>query len=143
MSAAAALPFSQPTRVYWEDTDAGGVVYHASYLRFLERARTDWLRALGLEQAQMKVDLDRLFAIRAMQIDFRQPARLDDLLQVRIESVTVGRASLDFVQTIQRPSSGASGLLVEATVRAACLVGSTFKPAAIPDSLRARLIACC
>ena len=72
--------FSWPTRVYWEDTDAGGVVYHAQYLAFLERARTEWLRARGKGQALLRNDYDLVFAVRAMRIDFRQPARLDDAL---------------------------------------------------------------
>src|SRR5690606_20285001 len=78
------LPFSWPTRVYWEDTDAGGVVYHAQYLAFLERARTEWLRALGYGQEPLRVDHGLVFAVRAMRIDFRAPARLDDALDVSV-----------------------------------------------------------
>ena len=70
--------FSWPTRVYWEDTDAGGVVYHAQYLAFLERARTEWMRARGHGQDRLRTEHDLVFAVRAMRIDFRLPARLDD-----------------------------------------------------------------
>ena len=77
--------FSLPTRVYWEDTDAGGVVYHAQYLAFLERARTEWLRAQGLGQEALRAEHDLVFVVRDMQIDFRKPAKLDDLLDVRAE----------------------------------------------------------
>jgi acyl-CoA thioester hydrolase len=76
--------FSWPTRVYWEDTDAGGVVYHAQYVAFLERARTEWLRARGHSQEWLRGDHDLVFAVRAMTLDFLKPARLDDLLQVEL-----------------------------------------------------------
>ncbi|MEO6104444.1 MAG: YbgC/FadM family acyl-CoA thioesterase, partial [Pseudoxanthomonas sp.] len=81
---AAELQFSWPTRVYWEDTDAGGVVYHAQYLAFLERARTEWLRARGKGQELLRGEYDLVFAVRSMHIDFRQPARLDDALDVSV-----------------------------------------------------------
>ena len=136
------LPFSLSLPVYWEDTDGGGVVYHANYLRFLERARTDWLRSLGVNQGTLQRDHDRVFAIRAMSLDFRAPARLDDVLRVQVDAVEVGRASLDFVQSIHRlDADGAATLLLHATVRAACLVASGFRPVAIPPFLRERLIA--
>lgn len=135
-STGAALPFSHRVRVYWEDTDGGGVVYHAQYVAFLERARTEWLRALGIEQTALKADEDRIFAIRSMQIDFRAPAKLDDELDVRVESVRVGGASLLFAQSIRRVSDGA--VLVTAEVKAASLTASTFRPLALTDALRRR-----
>jgi acyl-CoA thioester hydrolase len=128
-----ALPFSISLPVYWEDTDAGGVVYHANYLRFLERARTEWLRSLGVGQQALKSEQDRVFAIRGMQIDFRLPARLDDVLRVQVDSVL---ASLIFAQSIQRQNADGSALLLSATVKAACLSANRFKPAAIPDHVR-------
>lgn len=133
------LPFSLSLPVYWEDTDAGGVVYHASYLRFLERARSEWLRALGVSQQALKSEHDRVFAVRAMQVDFRLPARLDDRLRVQVDSVQTGRASLLFAQSILREQAGGDALLLTATVKAACLSAGEFRPQAIPVWLRERL----
>ena len=96
------LRFSWPTRVYWEDTDAGGVVYHAQYVAFLERARTEWLRFRGHGQEQLRHDLDLVFAVRAMRLDFLRPARLDDLLAVTVEIRACKRASVVFAQSIRR-----------------------------------------
>lgn len=130
------LPFSMGLPIYWEDTDAGGVVYHANYLRFLERARSEWLRGLGFSQQALKVEQDLLFAIRDMQIDFRLPARLDDVIRVQVNTVCVGRASLLFGQTILREGPDGPALLLNARVKAACLSASRFKPRAIPEHLR-------
>jgi len=125
---AAESMFSWPTRVYWEDTDAGGVVYHAQYLAFLERARTEWLRARGKGQQALRVDHDLVFAVRAMQIDFRQPARLDDALLVSVELRECRRASLVLAQAIDRDGVR----LLDAQVRVAALNASDFRPRAIP-----------
>jgi len=130
--------FSWPTRVYWEDTDAGGVVYHAQYLAFLERARTEWLRAHGKGQQTLRVDHDLVFAVRAMRIEFLQPARLDDALLVSVALRQCRRASLVLAQSIRRDGT----LLLEAEVRVAALNASDFRPRAIPsplyDELKAR-----
>ena len=123
--------FSWPTRVYWEDTDAGGVVYHAQYLAFLERARTEWMRAQGHGQERLRNEHDLVFAVRAMQIDFRLPARLDDVLDVRVSLRECRRASLVLAQSIHRGGE----LLLEAQVRIAALSASRFKPVAIPQPL--------
>lgn len=123
--------FSWPTRVYWEDTDAGGVVYHAQYLAFLERARTEWLRARGYGQDLLRGRHDLLFAVRAMRIDFRQPARLDDALAVSVALTECRKASLVIAQEIVRDGT----LLLDAEVRVAALDAGTFKPRAIPDAL--------
>jgi acyl-CoA thioester hydrolase len=127
--------FSWPTRVYWEDTDAGGVVYHAQYLAFLERARTEWLRAHGYGQEFLRGEHDLVFAVRAMRIDFRQPARLDDALDVSVALAECRRASLVIVQAIHRDGS----LLLDAQVRVAALGAGDFRPRAIPDALYAQL----
>lgn len=138
---AAESMFSWPTRVYWEDTDAGGVVYHAQYLAFLERARTEWLRAHGKGQETLRVDHDLVFAVRAMRIEFLQPARLDDALLVSVTLRQCRRASLVLVQSIRRDGA----LLLEAEVRVAALNASDFRPRAIPsplyDELKARELA--
>jgi acyl-CoA thioester hydrolase len=123
--------FSHPLRVYWEDTDAGGVVYHAQYVAFLERARSEWLRSLGRDQARMRDEHDLVFAVRAMQLDFRLPARLDDMLQATVALRDCRRASLVFAQEIRRGDA----LLLSAEVRVAALVASTFRPCPIPQAL--------
>ena len=123
--------FSWPTRVYWEDTDAGGVVYHAQYLAFLERARTEWLRARGKGQELLRADHDLVFAVRAMRIDFRNPARLDDALRVTVALRECRRASLVIAQSVRRGDA----LLLDAEVRVAALSAATFRPKAIPQAL--------
>ena len=125
------LRFSWPTRVYWEDTDAGGVVYHAQYVACLERARTEWLRHRGHGQEQMRNDMDLVFAVRAMQLDFLRPARLDDLLTVTVEIRTCKRASVVFAQSIRRGDE----VLLTADVRVAVLSASSFRPKPAPDAL--------
>ena len=124
--------FSWPIRVYWEDTDGGGVVYHANYLRFLERARTEWLRSKGIAQEALRRDQDVVFAIRAVQMEFLAPARLDDELLATVDVTAVRGASLAFRQALVR-ADGTE--LVRATVRAACLTASTFRPRALPEGL--------
>ena len=123
--------FSWPTRVYWEDTDAGGVVYHAQYLAFLERARTEWMRAKGHGQDVLRQEHDLVFAVRAMRIDFRLPARLDDALQVTVALRECRGASLVIAQTIVRGTE----LLIDAEVRIAALSAAQFKPRPIPQPL--------
>ena len=127
--------FSWPTRVYWEDTDAGGVVYHAQYLAFLERARTEWMRAHGHGQELLRGDHDLVFAVRAMRIDFRAPARLDDVLEVTVALRDCRGASLVLAQAIRRDGV----LLLEAEVRVAALSASGFRPRAIPPPLHDEL----
>ena len=124
-------PFIHPVRVYWEDTDAGGVVYHAQYVAFLERARSEWLRALGWSQHALREAHDLVFAVRAMEMDFRAPARLDDALQVTCVLRECRRASLVFAQEVRRGDA----LLLDATVRVAALGGSDFRPKPIPEPL--------
>lgn len=129
-----AVPFSIGTRVYWEDTDAGGVVYHASYIRFLERARTEWLRARGIGQQDLREREDLVLAVRGMRIDFHKPARLDDELAVTVDAVEPGRASLTMRQTIFKGDQR----LITAEVRVACLVASEFRPRPLPEWLAVR-----
>jgi acyl-CoA thioester hydrolase len=125
------LLFSWPTRVYWEDTDAGGVVYHAQYVAFLERARSEWMRAHGHVQERLRIDHDLVFAVRAMQLDFLGPARLDDLLQVTAAVRQVRRASVVFAQSIHRDDQ----LLLTAEVKVAALSASAFRPVALGEAL--------
>ena len=123
--------FSHPIRVYWEDTDAGGVVYHAQYLAFLERARSEWLRAGGRDQERMRREHDLVFAVRAMQVDFRAPARLDDELVATAALRECRNASMVFAQEVRRGDK----LLLSATVRIAVLAASTFRPRPLPEAL--------
>ncbi len=123
--------FSFPIRVYWEDTDAGGVVYHASYLRFLERARSEWLRAQGVAQGELRERHDLIMVVRAMQLDFLKPAKLDDELQVTVLLAERRQASFSVDQELLRGGE----CLLRARVRIACLHASQFRPRALPDWL--------
>jgi len=125
--------FTWPVRVYWEDTDAGGVVYHASYLRFLERSRSEWLRARGVQQQRVRDESGVLFVVRDLAIEFVAAARLDDELDVTIETFERRSASLTFVQCILRRADGA--LLTRARVRAACIDATSWQPRRIPENL--------
>ena len=127
-SAAISPTFSFPIRVYWEDTDAGGVVYHASYLCFLERGRTEWVRALGISQHAVRARDDLVLAVRGMQIDFLRPARLDDELRVTVVLEERRSASFSVAQELFRGDE----CLVRARVRIASLRASTFKPRPLP-----------
>lgn len=130
-------PFTWPARVYWEDTDAGGIVYYANYLRFLERARTEWLRARGHSQQALAQDPGILFTVVSLNIDYRAPAQLDDVLEVSCEPKAEGMASMRFIQGIHRAGSGgmAAQLLVEANVRVACIDARTRRPTRLPQFL--------
>ena len=128
--------FIWPIRVYWEDTDAGGVVYHASYLRFLERARSEWLRALGYGQDALREREGVVFVVRAMRLEFLRPARLDDALSVAVALGERRRASLLMRQTIRRGET----LLLDAEVKVACVAAADFRPRAVPEALAAALI---
>ena len=123
--------FRWPVRVYWEDTDAGGVVYHARYLAFMERARSEWLRAGGIHQDALREHEDLVFVVRAMDLDFRAPARLDDQLRVSVRLLESRGASFVVIQRIERGEA----LLVEARVRIAALRASDFRPRPIPAFL--------
>ncbi|MBF0589784.1 MAG: tol-pal system-associated acyl-CoA thioesterase [Magnetococcales bacterium] len=130
------MAFNWPLRVYYEDTDAGGVVYHSQYLNFLERARTEWLRSLGIEQQPLMEQSGIRFLVAEMSIRFLAPARLDDKLSIRVELDACKRVSLTLNQTIRR--DGESRPLIEATVRIAS-VGENFRPARIPEDLLRRM----
>jgi acyl-CoA thioester hydrolase len=126
------LPFSWPVRVYWEDTDAGGVVYHASYVRFLERARSEWLRAIGIDQSALRRTTGLGFMVKDMQLDFVKPALLDDELLVTVDVKEKRAASILFAQTVLRKDGIC---LIRATVRAACVDLERMRPAQIPVDL--------
>ena len=125
--------YSFPVRVYFENTDAGGVVYHAEYLRFLERARTEWLRASGFGQNDLKAGEGVVFVVHAMDIRFNAPARLDDLLTATVVPVERRSASFIVAQSLKREPEARA--LVEARVRVACLDAAEFRPRPIPEHL--------
>ncbi|MEN1727562.1 MAG: tol-pal system-associated acyl-CoA thioesterase [Pseudomonadota bacterium] len=124
-------------RVYWEDTDAGGVVYHARYLHFFERARSDWLRELGFPQQALRTDDNRVFAVTRMDTRFIAPARLEDELEVTVRVERTRAVSVVFSQAIHRVADGE--LLATAEVHAACLNAETFKPARPPRVMAAAI----
>lgn len=130
--------FVWQSRVYWEDTDAGGVVYYASYLRFLERARTEWLRSRKVSQRQLQAEHNLVFAVANLEVTYLLPARIDDLLFVSCEPTIDGRASILFAQRIWREhAEHVDGeLLLQASVRVACLDAARFRPRRIPAPLR-------
>lgn len=127
--------FSWPARVYWEDTDGGAVVYYANYLRFLERSRTEWLRARGHSQQALAREPGILFTVVSLQVDYRAPARLDDELKITCEPRTEGAASLRFEQRIYRSEGELRTPLLEAQVRVACVDAKSFKPRRLPQFL--------
>jgi len=127
--------FSLPLRVYYEDTDAGGVVYYANYLKFCERTRTEWLRALGVAQQALLVEQGLGFVVRSVRADYLAPARLDDALEVSARIASRRRASLVFDHEIRRDGE----LLFTAQVLVACVDMRRLKPAALPASLHALL----
>ncbi len=126
--------FTWQSRVYYQDTDAGGVVFYANYLGFMERARTEWLRARGFSQASLAADPGILFAVAEAEIRYRRPARLDDVVVISCEPSLSGRASLVFHQKIWREREGGE-LLTEGRVRVACVDAVNFRPCRLPDSI--------
>ena len=127
--------FVWPVRVYYEDTDGGGVVYHANYLKFMERARTEWLRSLGFEQNVLRVDPGVLFVVREVRLKYKKPACFNDTLNVVTELLSSGRSLLEFRQTILRGEE----VLTDATVEVVCVDAERFKPVTIPPSIREKI----
>jgi acyl-CoA thioester hydrolase len=123
--------FNWPVRVYYEDTDAGGVVFYANYLKFFERARTEMLRAMGYEQDELIATEGIIFVVRSVQIDYLSPARFNEQLQVSAEVSEVKKASLTFEQVIARGDD----VLCKGVIRIACLDVQTMRPKAIPETL--------
>jgi acyl-CoA thioester hydrolase len=134
---AAARPdaFRYTLRVYWEDTDAGGIVFYANHLKYYERARTEWLRALGHGQEQLRVEAGLIFVVTDTSVHYVQPARLDDLLDVTVELRHKGGASLEIAQQAWRQAAGAATLLSTGTIRIACVDAATLRPRRIPPFL--------
>jgi len=125
------MAFVWPVRVYWEDTDAGGVVYYANYLKFMERARSEWLRAFGFEQDALRDEPGIVFVVRRVEIDYLSPARFNEQLEVSVALHEAGRASLSVRQELMRGSTR----LAEAVVTLACVDAIRFKPVKIPEPI--------
>jgi acyl-CoA thioester hydrolase len=134
-SAFAHPPFRFPVRVYWEDTDAGGVVFYANYLKFFERARTEWLRSLGFEQERLRAQSGAIFIVTDTRVRYLRPARLDDLIAVTVHVEHAGRAQMTIAQQAWRPSPESDTLLAEGTIRIGCVDAGTFKPQRIPTAI--------
>ena len=124
-------PFTWTIRVYYEDTDTGGVVYYANYLKFFERARTEWLRAAGIEQQRLLDEFGLQFVVSRVECEYQLPARLDDLIEIDLRIARAGRVSIVFEQSARRGDE----VLATATVRAACIDSHRFVPAAMPAEL--------
>jgi acyl-CoA thioester hydrolase len=125
------MTFVWPVRVYWEDTDAGGVVYYANYLKFMERARSEWLRGFGFEQDVLRDEAGVVFVVRRVEIDYLSPARFNEQLEVSVALHEVGRASLSVRQELVRGPDR----LAQAVVTLACVDAVRFKPVKIPEPL--------
>jgi tol-pal system-associated acyl-CoA thioesterase len=124
--------FTWRARVYWEDTDGGGVVFYANYLKYMERARTEWLRSMGHAQSELAEKFGFVFAVAEVKLNYRRPARLDDELTISCVPVPEGRASIRFRQVISRFDE----VLVEGEVRVACVDAKTFRPRRLPDFIQ-------
>jgi acyl-CoA thioester hydrolase len=121
--------FSWPVRVYYEDTDAGGIVFYANYLKFFERARTEWLRAVGVNQQQMILEYQCMFVVKASAVEYHAPAKLDDELNITVVVERLGRASVQFVQE----AWCGDRLLASGQIKVGCVGASSIRPMAIPD----------
>lgn len=124
--------FHWPVRVYFQDTDAGGVVYHAAYVNFMERARTEWLRTFGYSNAGLMKELGVVFVVRSIKLDYLKPALLDDLLTVTARIKEIGRSRVTLLQSVLRVKE----VLTEGEVHLVCVNVQTFKPVSVPDVLR-------
>src|SRR3989338_7522789 len=127
--------FSLQVRVYFQDTDAGGGVYHANYLNFMERARTEWLRTYGYSNAELMKQLGVVFVVRSLKLDYLKPALLDDMLSVTAQIKDIGRSRLNLLQSVLRGDE----LLTEAEVHLVCVSLQGFKPVSVTEALRGRL----
>ncbi|HEX5363775.1 MAG TPA: tol-pal system-associated acyl-CoA thioesterase [Gallionella sp.] len=123
--------FSWPTRVYYQDTDAGGVVYHANYVNFMERARTEWLRTFGYSNAGLMQELGVMFVVRKLELNYLRPALLDDMLDVTAQLKEVGRSRITLEQTVTRGDE----LMTVAEVHLVCVGVESFKPVSVPEVL--------
>jgi acyl-CoA thioester hydrolase len=132
MRQAAPADFRATMRIYWEDTDAAGIVFYANYLKFFERARTEWLRSLGFGQEALRTEAGIAFVVSETRLRYRRPARLDDVIDVSVAVAHLGQASLEIAQEARR----AGELLADGTIRIGCVELGTFRPCRIPNEIR-------
>ncbi|MEZ5665665.1 MAG: tol-pal system-associated acyl-CoA thioesterase [Burkholderiaceae bacterium] len=134
-------PFHWPVRVYWEDTDAGGIVFYANYLKFFERARTEWLRHLGVGQQRLREEVGGMFVVTGTSLHYHRPARLDDLLVVTAAVTESGRASMTIAQTasLQGPAGEPATLLCEGSIRIGWVGAADLRPQRLPPAVRQAL----
>ena len=136
MTLAPAPAFRLALRVYWEDTDAAGIVFYANFLKFFERARTEWLRTKGYSQEQLRTERGTGFIVTDASISYRRPARLDDLIDVTVALTRVGQASLQIAQQAFRiVPDGTNELLADGTIRIGCVELGTYRPRRIPTEI--------
>jgi acyl-CoA thioester hydrolase len=136
MTAPTRIRFRHTLRVYWEDTDAGGVVFYANYLKFFERARTEWLRSMGCGQQRLLREQGLMFIVSQTQVRYLEPARLDDVIEVTVAVRETGRASMLLSQqAIRADTDRDGGLLAEGSIRIGCVEQGTFKPRRIPNDI--------
>jgi len=122
-------------RVYYEDTDAAGIVFYANYLKFFERARTEWLRTLGFNQSELVGRTARVFVVHSLDMNYRKPARLDDLITIRSRITRVGRASMHFAQRAERDGE----LLADGGIQVCCVDTAQLRPSELPGDILAKL----
>jgi acyl-CoA thioester hydrolase len=127
--------FTWSVRIYYEDTDAGGIVFYANYLKFFERARTEWLRALEINQHELLLQHGAMFVVKTANIDYHAPAKLDDLITLTLRIEKLGRVSVQFVQQAYRGSA----LLASAHVKVGCVDHAGLKPRPLPDAIAAKM----
>lgn len=131
--------FTWPVRVYYEDTDTGGVVFYANYLKFFERARTEWLRAAGVNQQMLSELHNVMFVVKSTAVDYHAPAKLDDELKLTVAVEKLGRASVQFTQECWRAGEGQEHLLTRGQIKIGCVDTRTFRPSPIPDDVLAKI----
>jgi acyl-CoA thioester hydrolase len=129
------LNFSWPIRIYYEDTDTGGVVFYANYIKFFERARTEWLRAAGVSQQALTQTHGVMFVVKSTAVDYHAPAKLDDELKLTVVVERLGRASVQFLQEAWRISGGEEKLLATGQIKVGCVDTISFRPSVIPDEV--------
>jgi acyl-CoA thioester hydrolase len=129
------MEFRWPVRVYWEDTDAGGIVFYANYLKFFERSRTEWLRSLGIEQQKLKAQAGGMFVVSETSVRYLRPARLDDQLIVTAKLIETGRASMTIAQQVLLTSGPETILICEGSIRIGWIDAASFAPARIPAAI--------
>ena len=131
--------FSWPVRIYYEDTDTGGVVFYANYLKFFERARTEWLRTAGINQSALAASRGLIFIVKSTTVDYHAPARLDDELKVTVVVERLGRASVQFIQEAWRITDQSKELLATGRIKVGCVDTGALRPCAIPDEVIAKI----